>query len=283
MSIAAWVTKRFPGSREITSDAELKEILFSILVEFDSFCRKHSIPYYLASGTCLGAVRHGGFIPWDDDIDVRIPRPHYERFIALASGLLANRYKVLAMETGPNHIYPFAKLVDTHTICIEKRIRKNAEDGIWVDVFPVDGCADPESIEFKKNQKKIKRLRGLLALSSTAAFISDSWIKTLPRLVCVGICKILGPRFFLSRIVSLAKKYDYDASEYVTLAVWGYGSRECTPKSVVDELIEKQFEGHSFYIPKNYDAYLTRMYGDYMTPPSKEKQIYRHNLVAFWK
>jgi len=283
MSIDSWVKKRFPESRKITDDTELKKTLLDILVAFDTFCRHHDIPYYLASGTCLGAVRHGGFIPWDDDIDVRIPRPHYRRFLDLSSSPIEGRYQVLSMETSRTHIYPFAKLVDTRTICIEQRIRKNYDYGLWVDIFPVDGCADPDGKEFRANRRRIKKLRGYLGWASTAVYASDSWIKTIPRLIGVLVCKLIGPSFFLRKIVSLAERYDYDSCDFVSLAVWGYGERECTRKEIVSDFIETSFEGHSFFIPKRSDEYLSRMYGDYMTPPPESDRVYRHSLSAYWK
>ena len=137
--------------REICNLSEIKKIELDILRAFRSFCEKNSLRYFLAYGTLLGAVRHGGFIPWDDDIDVAMPRTDYERFL---KEFRDERYEVYDLSK-KGYFYPFAKLCDTTTVLIEEMSVKNSI-GVYIDIFPMDGIADNDQSQHSKAKRLMK-------------------------------------------------------------------------------------------------------------------------------
>ena len=268
---------------EITDDAEIKTLLLGILLAVDDFCKKNGIFYHLASGTCLGAVRHGGFIPWDDDIDIRMPRPDYDKFITLTGGRVAPGYTVLCTEYNRAHMYPFAKVCDERTFCKETRSKTITENGLSIDVFPVDGTpADYD--EYEREHREIRFWRRWNMYAGTGIYFSDNPLFTLPRLCMVGLAKLTGCAFFIRKITRIATRHEYATSEYVGLTVWGYGSgRERIQKKYVDKTIPLRFEGYEFPVPAGYDEYLKTMYGDYRALPPADKQVARHDYRVYWR
>lgn len=268
--------------REIRDDAELKGVLLDALSAFARFCDEQGLRYYLVGGTLLGAVRHHGFIPWDDDIDVGLPRSDYERFIKLAGNGIGDRYAVSSYVTDARHIYPFAKMYDTRTYLVEERHIPTKNSGVFIDVFPVDGIPE-DPAAYASHVNRIKRLRTLAGYAGTSKFAGKSYMRTIMRSVLVTVCKAFGSRFFLSRIDSLAKKFEFDACNHVAVVVWGYGTKERMDKASFVPRIEIPFEERLFSASAGYDAYLSGLYGDYMTPPPKEEQQGRHEFRAYWR
>ena len=129
--------------RKLSSD-EIKRIELSIMKELDRICREHGLTYSLAYGTALGAVRHGGFIPWDDDIDIVMPRPDYERLLSLFKNGLKCLYKLVSYRDGSS-IYQFAKLIDENTSSYETFVGRDHATGLWVDIFPIEPTDEPSS------------------------------------------------------------------------------------------------------------------------------------------
>ena len=261
--------------KEITL-AEAKKIEFEILSEIDRFCRSHGIRYQLSAGTLIGAVRHRGFIPWDDDIDIAMPREDYERF-----------YKEFpkAHESGPyrltshrdkTNIYPFIKVIDDRTVAYEQFVDASYTTGIWVDVFPLDKLPEDDSLFVRCG--RLQTIFGLVVANSDRATTK----------VRKALKKILTPVLRHIDIYALAEKMDRIASSAkdsktsdVGIVLFGYGAKERVPDSIF-ETEDAPFEGGLFAIPKEYDTVLKAQYGDYMTLPPEEDRV-AHGFDAFWK
>lgn len=258
---------------------EQKKIELEELLSVDEFCRKNNIKYYLCGGTLLGAVRHNGFIPWDDDIDIAMARPDYEKFIA---SYKHDYFSVFAWRDNNRVLCTYTKIIDRRTLLYENS--DFGEDlGVNIDVFPVDGL--PKGKEnAEKHVRKMKRLWGLVV----CATVKDISKRTLIRKIEISFVRFLfsifkNKHFIVGYVIRKAKKIPFAESNYVAVVLWGYGLKEIIHRKVAEELIEHDFEGHSLYIPKNYDEYLKKLYGDYMQLPPESDRIYKHGTIAYWK
>ena len=258
---------------EIKDLSELKKVELDILRSFHAFCKEKSLKYYLAYGTLLGAVRHGGFIPWDDDIDVVMPRSDYERFI---KEYKSDIYQVYDLSK-KGYFYPFAKLCDSRTVLIEDMVVKN-KIGVYIDIFPMDGV--PE--DYKAQNAKIKRLLRL----QQHKYSSFSRKRSLIKKILLPIVKVLLLPVSCQRLglcmTNEAKKYSYDDADLVGCVCEDVSSKVFFKKNVIEPLGEIEFEGYTFCAPYDIHTYLTLNYGDYMQLPPIEQQISKHNFKAYW-
>ncbi len=276
--------KQYLSLREI----QLAEL--EMLKSFDAFCRKHGLRYTISGGTLLGAIRHGGFIPWDDDIDLWIPRPDYERFVSLVydqKEALGDNIIVRSAERDDDFAMPYTKIFRTD-ILVDEEIRtyKSDGDGIWLDLFPVDGLPDDkEAID--REWAEITRLKKQLARS--ISLISkkrpdESVMKWLARAPLAAGAKIKGYRYYRDRIIEIAKSHPYEESRMLANIVFGddKADRELLEKEELEKHCDIPFEDSIFMGFENYDLWLTRRYGDWHTVPPKEKQS-AHYVKAYRK
>ena len=268
--------------KEIDSSFEIQKLVYEMLKEFHFFCEKHDLRYILAGGTLLGAVRHNGFIPWDDDIDVQMPRPDYERFLQLTAAGMADHMDVIYWETMDNPYFSYAKIIDTRTILIEDISIKN-ESGVFIDVFPTDGL--PDSIaEIKKKFQRLDWYKNLLNLRIQKIEKGISKFHFLIKVVAIPFARMfLNTRSIITKINEISKEQDFEDCETVAFQVLGYGIKEVTKRSDYNNRILMKFVDDLFYIPSNYDQYLKQLYGDYMTLPPKEEQVTHHGFKAYWR
>ena len=242
---------------------EIKKISLSILLDVADFCEKNNITYFLACGTLLGCIRHSGFIPWDNDVDIMMPRPDYNRFLKEYKG----KYALCKPEEG---MYYFAKVYDRNTVVYEKGMdyKKNKPLGVYIDIFPLDGIVNDEK-QIQRIMKKSNILEILLRLSNQPLFYKKNPIKAINRL----IPRIIGSKNLVKMIERNAQKYDYDKSDYVIRVrntINGFTG------ALAKEVYEKEyrsFEGHELCVPKGYDKWLTQFYGNYMELPPEKKRI----------
>ena len=262
---------------------QIKKIELDILIAFADFCEENKLKYYLAYGTLLGAVRHKGFIPWDDDIDVLMPRPDYNRFIELTgyNPIKQNLETRLYRNCKNPNIYPFAKIIDTNTLVYEKgKSRKNIS-GIWIDIFPLDGCPD-SSEETRVQFEKYLKIRNWQDLATTNPFYIDQNIikKMLKFIFFAPAAKLYGCKRICKKIDELAQSYSYDKSQLVADFTWGDSLDAILKKEDLEPALHLEFEGKLFNAPKSYDQYLTNLYGDYMTLPPENERI-PHGFIAY--
>lgn len=261
---------------------ECKKIQLSILEHIDLVCKTNNIKYFLCGGSLLGAIRHKGYIPWDDDIDIMLLRNDYNRLVELLEK--DDRYKYFSHINTNDYNYPFAKVLDTQTYIIEKHADHKIEGlGINVDLFPIDGLPNNEK-DRREHYRKILKIRNYyyFSLSDSCPSSSNVFKKNIKKIVWLYARK-RGWKYWLNKLIVLAEKFEVSTSEYVGCLVAGYGERETYHKSIYDEQLIVPFEEYKFAIPQGYDEYLSCLYGNYMELPPEDKRVTRHDFVAYKK
>ena len=249
---------------------EIKKIELDILLELQKVCDKHHLKLYLAGGSLLGAIRHQGFIPWDDDIDVSLPRPDYMKLIHLQDEF-PKHLKLVCYENGTDS-YPFMKLIDTRTKVKEKYMQEDASSALWVDIIPVDGL--PTQVEaIEKIYKKANFYRKLLKLNWANPREGKTKLKRSLKRFVIPFAKMYGIERCNKKILEQAYKVPYEGAKKVGVITWGlYGKGEAMDKEAYLKSVDVSFEGYTFKSPSCYDEYLTGIYGDYMQLPPIEKR-----------
>ncbi len=246
-------------------DLQLEEL--DILLEIDRICKKHNIRYFLNAGTLLGAIRHKGFIPWDDDIDICMPLKDYRKFKKISKKELNQSYFLQSYDTDLTSIW-YSKVRKNGTTAIETGGTENSfHQGIWVDVFPLIGV--------KKDAYWLKSIAKRACFAKKLLTIKNSYIeagKDLPtfkkihKLVPLAIIRLFAKVMYLTTFKS-HEKYHF------CYCLWAQKTFKAKYNSALfNESCEVEFEGYMFPSPKNWDEYLTIEYGDYMTPPPPEKR-----------
>ena len=258
---------------------ESKQIQINILSYVDKICKEHNIRYSLYGGTLIGAIRHKGFIPWDDDIDIIIPRCDYNRFIRVFDN--ANGIFILhSLENDSTYEFPYAKVEDCRTILIEESKTNNY--GIAIDVFPCDyvGNTKKEAIKFVKRRDIIRKLYlAKLVIPS----IRNTWYKRWAIRLLKGLLFFIPIRS-LAALRSKQAKQIKEKTKYSAdvVLVSNYGIKEIIPTELFDNLNEVEFEGLKFSAFEHYDIYLGSVFGNYMQLPPENKRVSPHTLEGMY-
>lgn len=263
--------------KELTLE-QIHSALFGILSEFDRVCRLNGLRYSLAYGTLLGAVRHKGFIPWDDDVDVIMPRPDYEKLHALLEAGCLGREFSYSEDRGKKGMYPYVKLLDTRypIFCGSHK----EVPYLFVDIFPADGV--PE--EQKAREKLFKHEHGWMFINMLCKwFAPRNWLKWPTRILgsplyLVALC--IGEARSVAKMNALASRDPWERSALCGVQNWGKAN-QVMPREVFEKYIEVDFEGKKFLAFAEWDLHLKLCYGDYMTPPPPEKRVPQHSALCF--
>lgn len=249
---------------------QLHRNMLGILTALDAACEAHNLRYYITAGTMLGAIRHKGFIPWDDDADICMPRPDYDRLIAHASEWLPKRYELVCAENDTTYPLPFAKLQDADTTLIE-RAHLHYLGGIYIDVFPLDGV--PSNILTRCwHIWRYRLLRKKLYFTHRDPYRHGHGPSSWLPLLCRHLYTV--PQL-QADIRHLLLKYDYEQSHLVQDYDDGYHG--CMEKSILGKPTSYEFEDIQLKGYEQYDSYLSQKYGNYMTPPAIPNQR-QHNF-----
>ncbi len=262
--------------KQITID-EMKKIELEMMKIVDKVCRENDINYSLIDGSLLGAVRHQGFIPWDDDMDIMMPRPDYEKFKKV---MLNNNYdgiKYMDFETQDDCHYGFAKVYNPNTILEERDIYKVKNFGVYIDIFPLDGLPDDPK-QILKHMKKVAKLRNIRRYAIHTKLSKMNKVISFLYKICSIPIKIYGYKRINKKANKLMKKYDYNTSNYVTILYSDVSAfrHKYFEKSFFDKTHYSKFEDTEFKILDNYDKYLKDMYGNYMEFPPEDKRESGH-------
>lgn len=263
------------GEQELR-ELQLKEL--ELLRVFKDFCDEHGLLFYFCGGCCIGALRHKGFIPWDDDIDVFMPREDYEKLYRLWKSHGDNeRFPILRTTKDFFSGNIFTTIVDSHTTWIKPDfVNLDIPQGVPMDIFPLDGC--PNGSFARKMQLVYTMIYSLYNAQvvprkhgGIVALGSKILLALIPKSMRYSIWRYCEKKM---------TKYSFNDSEYITeLCAGPHYMRNKYPRSAFDKAVYKEFEGMDMPVPVGYDEYLRIAFGDYMTMPPKEKQKAHHDLV----
>lgn len=264
---------------------EMQCVEFDILKYIMGIGEKYQIPIFLAYGSLLGAVRHNGFIPWDDDIDVMLTRANYYRLITAIESE-ESQYKFVSMETSENYSMPLAKIYDPRTLVIEEYGSIiTGEFGVYVDIFVLDNIPNEKKAS-EKFFRSANRKRFYYALSTRKfLFVKNRPIWSVCRNILITPFRIIGYKFFLRYYDRYCKKYSKSTTDYVGIVLFGEGSdqKERCHIGKLTGNTKIRFETIDCCVPDNYANYLENLYGDYMELPPIEERITKHIHKVFWK
>lgn len=266
----------FPKEMKQIDTQELRGLQMSIYDYIDRFCRIHHIPYTMSGGTLLGAVRHGGFIPWDDDMDMQMLRKDYVRFIEQWNKE-SHPFELSCVENR-NAIYPFAKVIDPRTALIIQGIDTG---GVFIDIFPVDKVTS--SIDYHI-RKKINRALFVLQYYIRRSYMRNKKNRKVFRSVLLSIINPVKAQKALSIIIGkVAQLREESDGQQVYELVAGVRCKDPIEIKVYRTIVDRQFEDRLYSSVDDYDSYLKATYGNYMQLPPEEKRVSLHQFTAYWR
>ena len=255
---------------------ECQKRLLEIAKEFDHICAKHNIPYYMLGGTMLGAIRHKGFIPWDDDMDFGIPREYYTRFKDACKSELNPWYKFICEDNSDYAILGIGKIIDTNTELRETySVDTNETIGINIDIFPLDYTNDAKGFfSLNKRMRMAFKLQKLLFVNADDRKGIKKWMaKFIKTILPLGKTTLLK---YISSNLLKRNKSRKNNSIFNVAGAWGM--KELIPKELFGQPTKYKFEDIELYGVANYDGYLKHLYSNYMQlPPEDERHIHFNN------
>lgn len=257
---------------------ELKQIQIDILDDVVEFCETNHINYWLDSGTLLGAIRHEGYIPWDDDIDLGMLRSDYDEF-KLKYNEANRKYKFFSVETDKNFNFPYGKVLDLSTELYEPNKKIGEKLAVNIDIFVYDNAPeDKKKLNRMYKKRNIYRVLNIVKKSPYSTKKNRALINAI-RIPCHYILKVFPKGYFSKKIINNSKKYMNENTNYVGNFTGSVKIQ--SRKSIFDSYIKVNFEGKKYNAPVGYHEWLTDMYGNYMELPPKEKQVSHHVFEAF--
>lgn len=267
--------------RRLLSLNELQDVLYDILKVFAKFCDENGLRYYLFGGTLLGAVRHNDFIPWDDDVDVSMPRPDYDKFIVLTKDSPWEYYEV------KQYTQPFIKMVDTRTVMEERLVRESLNSqSVFIDIFPIDGLPSSKKKQIQ-HFKRIVKLKQHLIYNVVDPFksLSNNSTNSSKKIIKYAIYTIFSwgnHKWFRDALNNEAKRYPYEKSEYVSVSIWGWAEKDISKKNVLENRVAIKFRDSMFWCQGDYIESLKKKYGDYLKLPPEDERPPFHG-ICYWK
>lgn len=262
--------------------SKLQEAEFEIFKEFISICEKENLKWFICGGSFLGAVRHQGFIPWDDDVDVAMPRPDFEKFLKIAPSYLSDQLYLSTYKLGQEHYTLVAMIINKNKEFTLNNSAKQVKTGAWMDILVIDG-APPEGIKRKFFKVKYLYYRMMNQFAHFNEVVNLNKKRPWYENAAIKFAQITNIEAHLNGIKigdhfhAFLKSNPYETSKEVATFMGAAKMKEILPKEVYGEGTDYMFEGIKVKGPDQADAYLSHFYGDYMTPPP-EADRNRHNV-----
>lgn len=262
---------------------EIRQIQLNILKYVDEICKNNGIEYFLISGSLLGAVRHNGYIPWDDDIDIALTTENYNKLRDILSKDNDSNYIALDKTTQKDYYYPFMKIADKRTKLIENNQREIENYGVHIDVFEYSRTTNIKE-KREKQFKKIKKYKMHVYYYSCKKYLKKNVIKKFIRFVYTTSLRIIGIKKILKKYESLHHKFENEDGDYAISNWPSYDlDHEIQEMKNLNDLVYHKFEDIEAKIPGAYDLILKKQFGNYMELPPEEKRISNHDVEAYWK
>lgn len=251
---------------------QIHERCIKIAIELDRICTEHEIPYYMLGGTMLGAIRHKGFIPWDDDMDFGVPKEYYEKLVELLHNELPSPLRCLTYENSKSIIFPFCKIEDSSTVISQMHTGVILEKsiGVNIDIFPLFRCKKGDA-----NAEKALRYKQMSAYIYLDTMQNSKFRRVVKRLLQF-VCPF-NVVWFIKKTMKFADKIE--VGEYLANIYGRWTTKETIPLEWYGHGKRFEFEGYSFQGIEQYDVYLTQLYGDYMKLPPVSKRFFHGGNV----
>lgn len=262
---------------------ELKQLQCEVLEALHNYSKENGLKYSLACGTLIGAIRHNGYIPWDDDIDVYMQREDYDKLIKNFPDVYEDHFQLISFERNKHWCRPYANLYDNRTLFKELKSSNEEQIGVKIDIFPVDSVPDDDAEWLRFN--KIRRMLIYLHSAKFVTFRKNN--QSLTTKISLALLKMLLLPFSSYRIVKLVdtyiRKFNGTGSKRLFETSCGMDQNKPFNSRDFEEVELHKFEDYEFYVMKGYHNCLTNGFGDYMILPPVEKRVSHHYYEAYWK
>lgn len=266
---------------------EIREIQLNILRYVDDICRKNNLNYFVVGGTLIGTIRHKGYIPWDDDIDIGMPMKDYKKLIQIINSDKDNKYLMLNPYEHANYYYTFSKIVDTDTNLIENNFNKIENMGVFIDVFPLYNLPEDEN-ELKEFEKELRNKEKVLFRNYgfEKYYYDKNIVRKLIKAIVYFPEHIMLKNSFekvMKDIIRTMERYEEIETNAIGSIIPPCSIKNAMRKEVYVDSTEFEFEGMMIKAPIGYEEYLKKVFGNYMELPPEEERISVHNFKAYTK
>lgn len=264
---------------------EIQAVSLEILKAVTDVCEELNLRYALIYGTLIGAVRHHGYIPWDDDVDIMMPRPDYDKLLVYLTSHKLPNLTLFNRQTCPEYPYMISRVSDDRYI-LEMENEESVGMGVFIDIYPYDGLGKTkeEAVGFGLKGDRLSSLCYQATRKHFAIETTTSTVRKIIKYPVFLVSKLIGKEFFQNKLEKLARVKDYESSEYIGCIIWlSWGEKDIFPRKWFDETIMMKFDKYEFRVPKHYDEVLRHEYGDYMQLPPEKDRIGHHYFKAYRK